>query len=237
MKNYLEINYDKNLKMLLQAFSYCEANLKHEEIINELSGCDDLKKQLCLIELNTLTSQAEADILVSNLINQSGPIRETASFKILELIKDEKYRPLFQKQEILDIFVKAITDINPTVSRNVVEIITYVNNYEYLYNSILIEIKTTLSKFDDIRQERSYVTNKKNFNLYWNLEAIISISSKIKPCNDLIEILKITAQSNDYTIREKTAKVANVLSSRDISFVNILDSLKEDENTYVLKYV
>ncbi len=237
MENYLEINYDKNLKMLLQAFSYCEANLKHEEIINELLGCDDLKKQLCLIELKTLISQAEADILVSNLINQSGPIRETASFKILELIKDEKYRPLFQKQEILDIFVKAITDINPTVSRNVVEIITYVNNYEYLYNSILIEIKTTLSKFDDIRQERSYVTNKKNFNLYWNLEAIISISSKIKPCNDLIEILKITAQSNDYTIREKTAKVANVLSSRDISFVNILDSLKEDENTYVLKYV
>ena len=140
-------------------------------------------------------------------------------------------------QEILDIFVKAITDINPTVSRNVVEIITYVNNYEYLYNSILIEIKTTLSKFDDIRQERSYVTNKKNFNLYWNLEAIVNISSEIKHCNDLIEILKITAQSNDYTIREKTAKVANVLSSRDISFVNILDSLKEDENTYVLKYV
>lgn len=237
MENYLEINYDKNLKMLLQAFSYCEANLKHEEIINELLGCDDLKKQLCLIELKTLISQAEADILVSNLINQSGPIRETASFKILELIKDEKYRPLFQKQEILDIFVKAITDINPSVSRNVVEIITYIDNYEYLYNSILIEIKTTLSKFDDIRQERSYVTNKKNFNLYWNLEAIVNISSKIKPCNDLIEILKITVQSNDYTIREKTAKVANVLSSRDISFVNILDSLKDDENIYVLKYV
>lgn len=237
MENYLEINYDKNLKMLLQAFSYCEANFNHEEIINELWGSDDLKKQLCLIELKTIKSQSEADILVSNLINQSGPIRETASFKILELIKDEKYRPLFQKQEILDIFVKAITDINPTVSRNVVEIITYVDNYEYLYNSILSEIKTTLSKFDDIRQEKSYVTNKKNFNLYWNLEAIVNISSEIKPCNDLFEILKITAQSNDYTIREKTAKVANVLSSRDISFVNILDSLKEDENTYVHKYV
>ena len=237
MENYLEINYDKNLKMLLQAFSYCEANFNHEEIINELWGSDDLKKQLCLIELKTIKSQSEADILVSNLINQSGPIRETASFKILELIKDEKYRPLFQKQEILDILVKGITDINPTVSRNVVEIITYVDNYEYLYNSILSEIKTTLSKFDDIRQEKSYVTNKKNFNLYWNLEAIVNISSEIKPCNDLFEILKITAQSNDYTIREKTAKVANVLSSRDISFVNILDSLKEDENTYVLKYV
>lgn len=237
MENYLEINYDKNLKMLLQAFSYCEANLKHEEIINELLGDNDLKKQLCLIELNILISQAEADILVSNLINQSGPIRETASFKILEFIKDEKYRHLFQKREILDIFVKGITDINPSVSRNVVEIITCVDDWEYLYNSILSEIKMTLSKFDDMKQERSYVTNKKNFNLYWNLEAIVSISSKLKPDNLLLEILTQTALSNDYTIREKTAKTANVLSKNNIAFMKVLNILKDDDNIYVLKYV
>lgn len=237
MENYLEINYDKNLKMLLQAFSYCEANLKHEEIINELLGDNDLKKQLCLIELNTLISQSEADILVSNLINQSGPIRETASFKILEFIKDEKYRHLFQKREILDIFVKGITDINPSVSRNVVEIITCVDDWEYLYSSILSEIKTTLSKFDDMQQERSYVTNKKNFNLYWNLEAIVSISSKLKPDNLLLEILTQTALSNDYTIREKTAKTAQVLSKENVEFIKILNILKDDNNIYVLKYM
>lgn len=237
MENYLEINYDKNLKMLLQAFSYCEANLKHEEIINELLGCDDLKKQLCLIELNTLISQAEADILVSNLINQSGPIRETASFKILEFIKDEKYRHLFQKREILDIFVKGITDINPSVSRNVVEIITCVDDWEYLYNSILSEVKTTLSKFDDMQQERSYATNKKNFNLYWNLEAIVSISPKLNPDNLLLEILAQTALSNDYTIREKTAKTAQVLSKKNVEFIKILNILKDDDNIYVLKYM
>lgn len=237
MENYLEINYDKNLKMLLQAFSYCEANLKHEEIINELLGDNDLKKQLCLIELNTLISQSEADILVSNLINQSGPIRETASFKILEFIKDEKYRHLFQKREILDIFVKGITDINPSVSRNVVEIITCVDDWEYLYSSILSEIKTTLSKFDDMQQERSYVTNKKNFNLYWNLEAIVSISSKLKPDNLLLEILTQTALSNDYTIREKTAKTAQVLSKKNVEFIKILNILKDDNNIYVLKYM
>ena len=237
MENYLEINYDKNLKMLLQAFSYCEAKLKHEEIINELLGDNDLKKQLCLIELNTLISQTEADILVSNLINQSGPIRETASFKILEFIKDEKYRHLFQKREILDTFIKGITDINPSVSRNVVEIITYIDDWEYLYNSILSEIKTTLSKFDDMKQERSYVTNKKNFNLYWNLEAIVSISSKLKPDNLLLEILSQTALSNDYTIREKTAKTAQVLAKKNVEFIKILNILKNDNNIYVLKYM
>lgn len=175
--------------------------------------------------------------MVSNLINQSGPIRETTSFKILEFIKDEKYRHLFQKRDILDIFVKGITDINPSVSRNVVELITYIDDYEYLYNSILSEIKMTLSKLDDMKQERSYVTNKKNFNLYWNLEAIVSISSKLKPDNLLLEILAQTALSNDYTIREKTAKTAKVLSKRNIEFVKVLNILKDDNNIYVLKYI
>lgn len=237
MENYLEINYDKNMKMLSQAIAYCETIFSHDDIITVLLGEDDLKKQLCLIELKSLNSQEEADILVSNLTGKSGPIRETTSYKILELIKDDKYRFLFQKKEILDIFVKAITDINPSVSRNAVEIISYVDDSQYLYNLILAEIKYTLSQMEDIKQNRSYVANKKNFNLYWNLEAIISISSKINPCGELLEILKETALSNDYTIREKTAKTAKQLCSLDNDFLCILDILKNDDNVYVLKYV
>ena len=237
MENYLEINYDKNLKMLLQAFSYCESFFTHDELINELLSENDLKKQLCLIELKRLNSQTEADILVSNLINHSGPIRETTSYKILELIKDEMYRNLFQEKEMIDIFVKAITDINPSVSRNVVQIITYIDDSVYLYESILAAINNTLSQLDDIKQNHSYVSNKKNFNLYWNLEAIISISTKIKPCSKLIEILKVTALSNDYTIREKTAKTAKIFSKSSVGFADVLSILKDDENVYVLRYM
>ncbi len=231
MENYLEINYEKNMQMLSEAVKYCEENFLHEDIIKILQGDNDLKKQLCLIELKSVDSQEEADILTSNLTNHSGPVRETTSYKILDLIQKEEYKPFFQSDSIMNTFVKAVTDINPTVSRNTVEIIKYTDNAQYIYNAILEEINTTLSNMEDIKQNRSYVANKKNFNLYWNLEALISIANKVNAENKLTEILKRTALSNDYTIREKTAKAA-----KEFGLQCILDMLKDDENIYVKKY-
>jgi hypothetical protein len=237
MENYYEINYEKNMQMLSQAIKYCEENFLHEDLINELYNDNDLKKQLCLIEIKKLNSQKEADILVENLTQHSGPIRETTSFKILELIKDDNFKHYFQTKQIINIFVKAITDINPSVSRNTVEIIQFVDNSDYIYSLIIEEIKETLSKMEDIKQTRSYNANKKNFNLYWNLEAIINISDKLTFTDDLLEILKETALSNDYTIREKTAKVAKKLSFQNEKFNSILKLLAEDTNIYVQKYL
>jgi hypothetical protein len=237
MENYYEINYEKNMQMLSQAIKYCEENFLHEDLINELYNDNDLKKQLCLIEIKKLNSQKEADILVENLTQHSGPIRETTSFKILELIKDDNFKHYFQTKQIINIFVKAITDINPGVSRNTVEIIQFVDNSDYIYSLIIKEIKETLSKMEDIKQTRSYNANKKNFNLYWNLEAIINIADKLTFTDDLLEILKETALSNDYTIREKTAKVAKKLSFQNKKFNSILKLLAEDTNIYVQKYL
>lgn len=236
MENYIEINYENNMKMLQQAINYCCENLTHNDIMDVLKSNNDLKKQLCLIELNTINSQDEANILTFNLIGHSGPVRETASFKILDLISKKEYTHFFQTDNILNTFTKAITDINPTVSRNTVEIIKYINKPELLYKNILYEINETLKNLETIKQNRSYVQNKQNFNLYWNLEALISISDKIIPTQDLYEILKITMLSNDYTIREKTAKTAFVFKDKSKLFVEILESLKTDENIYVKKY-
>ncbi|MBQ8886160.1 MAG: hypothetical protein IJY61_00470 [Candidatus Gastranaerophilales bacterium] len=237
MENYYEINYEKNMEMLEQAAKYCAEDFEHQDLVSELSSDDDLKKQLCLIELSKVTSQKEADILVNNLTGKSGPIRETTSFRILELIKKEEFRQFFQKKDILDIFVKSITDINPSVSRNAVEIITYVDDAKYLYDSIIREIQITLSRMDDIKQTRSYTTNKKNFNIYWNLEALISIADKIVGDEDLLEILKETAHSNDYTIREKTAKATMEFIKNNKEFICIMEILANDENVYVRKYL
>lgn len=237
MENYLEINYENNIKMLSLAYKYCQENFLHDEIIEILSGDDDIKKQLCLIELDCVNSQKEADILVWNLTGKSGPVRETASFKILDLIFQEEFKSFFQTKEILNTFIKSITDINPSVSRNAVEFIKYVDDYEYLYNEILKEIKITLSNIDETSKNRSYVQNKKNFNLYWNLEALAGISDKVVPTSELQGLLEKTALSNDYTIREKTAKVAYLLSSKNSKFKKIIELLKDDNNIYVKKFV
>ena len=81
MENYLEINYEKNMQMLSEAVKYCEENFLHEDIIKILKEDNDLKKQLCLIELKSVDSQEEADILTFNLTNHSGPVRETTSLR------------------------------------------------------------------------------------------------------------------------------------------------------------
>ena len=237
MENYLEINYEKNMQMLSEAVKYCEENFLHDDIINTLKENNDLKKQLCLIELDGVNTQQEADILVYNLTGHSGPVRETASYKILDLIQKEGLKQFFQTENILNTLVKAITDINPTVSRNTVEIIKYIENPQYIYKEVIKEIRNTISKMEDIKQVRSYVANKKNFNLYWNLEALISIALRVKAEDELVEILEQTADSNDYTIREKTAKAAAEFIKTNASFQIVLDKLKNDENIYVRKYL
>lgn len=232
MENYLEINFEKNMKMLSEAIKCCEDSYSHDDIIQVLKSDDDIKKQFCLIELKEINSQEEANILVFNLTNHSGPIRETSAFKIGELICQNEYKKYFQIKEIIDTFVKSITDINPSVSRYSVEFIKYVDDVEYLYKRIIEEIEKTLAQTDETVKNRSYVQNKKNFNLYWNLEAIISLSEKITPDEKIIEILRKTAKFNDYTIREKTAKVA-----ANLELKQILNLLKYDDNVYVKKYL
>lgn len=237
MDNYLELNYESNMKNLATALEYCEEELSHDDIVNELYNDNDIKKQLCLIELKEIRNQQEANILVENLTGKAGPVRETTAFKILDLISKEEYKIFFQTEEIVRIFVKGITDINPSVSRNVTEIIKYIRKSEMLKELIINKAQKTISETDTTAKNRSYVQNKKNFNLYWNLEALISISDKIMPCEKIFNILKKTAISNDYTIREKTAKAALIFSQKNPIFKEILEMLYEDNNIYVKKYL
>ena len=232
MENYHEINYEKNMKVLSQAIKHCEQELSHEEIIRVLQGEDDIEKQLRLIELKAVYNQEEANILVFNLTQHSGPVRETAAYKISELIAQKEFAKFFQTEKIMDTFVKAIVDINPSVSRSSVEIIRFVENAQYIYESIIEELNRTLSQIDIEVKNRSYVQNKKNFNLYWNLEALINIADLVNADEYLLKILKTTAESNDYTIREKTAKAAQVFG-----FADVIDFLKDDTNVYVKKYL
>jgi len=145
MSYYSEIDYNKNLEMLSIAAEYCSKQLNHADIISGLSENDDLKKQICIIELSYIENQNEADILAGNLTGHSSPIREAASYKILELIQKDDFKPFFQTEDILNSFSKAVIDINPSVSRNAVQIIKYADNKTYIYNNLIEEINCTLS--------------------------------------------------------------------------------------------
>ena len=233
MEDYSEL-YENNMQNLNHAIDCIGVKYTHEDLINELLSDDDIKKQLCIIEIKEINSQKEADLLVYNLTGKSGPVREAASFKILELIKRTDYKHYFQTENIINTIVKGITDINPTVSRNMVDAVIFIDNFEFLINRIIVEIKQTLASMEDIKQNHSYKANKKNFNLYWNLEALSNLSDKININNDIVNIIKIVSNSNDYTIREKAAKF--ICTVQNSIFNDIAEILKNDVNIYVRKH-
>lgn len=236
MENYLETNYENNMKMLKEAISYCGQEFSHDDLIKELSSDNDIKKQLCIIEIKKVESVNEASLLAANLTGKSGPVREVCSFKFLELISDNEFQRFFQTKEILDIVIKAITDINPAVSRNMTEVVRYISDYKYLINGITDEINITLNDMENIKgQNRSYVLNKKIFNLYWNLEALISIADKIEINDVIVNIINSVSLLKEYTIREKAAKLISILNRPEF-FSDAINRLQNDDNIYVKKY-
>ena len=86
-----------------------------------------------------------------------------------------------------------------------------------------LELAKIVKTFDP--QDGKYKVNKEIFKLYWYLETIYHFAEFI----DIKEIIFETKDIQDYTIREKTAKI---LSKFD-NFEQIKQELKKDENYYV----
>ena len=233
MENNLVQKQKQDIELTKLAYSYSQEEYSHENIINILSQNDEIKKQICIINLEKLNSQAEADLLISNLTNNPTPVREVVSYKILELCPE--FSQYFQSEKHLDIFLAGIIDINPSVSRNVVDILEYVENKQYCLNALKPKISELIKEISEIPKNKSYIANKKNFSLYWYLEALYVFLKNIEPDEEIIEILDQCSQSNEYTIREKCAKIVSLFqNSKNPKLNDITQRLQADENFYVL---
>ncbi len=240
MNNNLDIVVSGDTELIQKAYEYCCFNFSHNEIIEELKKDDEIKKQLCIINLKSVNNQKEADLLVSNLINKGGPIREVTSMKINELINKEEYVQFFQTTGTIDIFIKAINDVNPNVSRNIVEFINLIENKNYLKSQIYKKIFTLFDELEDLnkfKKLKSHVINKKSFNLYWSLETIIQILPGLDLDENLEEILLKASEYEEYPIREKAAKILSGLNKKTNTIIKLIETLKEDCNMYVRRYL
>lgn len=237
MKNFLELNRPVNIKMTNLAYEHCCCDFSHEEIISELRSGNELKKQLCILNLKKITSQQEADALVFNLTNQGGPIREVSSLKINEFMQENSFSKFFQTREIIDTFLKAITDVNPSVCRNIIDIINRVDDSRYFEEILLAKISAILEELKEFTKCKTHLLNKKTFNLYWCLEALIMILGKITKTEELNKIILLSSQFNDYTIREKSAKILSMLTSVPDSLQEVHNLLKTDDNLYVRRFL
>ena len=229
--NDLETLNKKYAKDFHEALNVYENDYTHEELIEFLKSGSVAQKQAACIALDCINSKDDAYIFVSNLTGCDGKIREAVSFRLPEFVsKNPEYFVDFA-----DIFIEAIIDINGNICRNTIGAISKLAEYEEFTRKFCNELtKRTLilaQKAKDIDiQEGKYKINKEVFKLYWYLETICVFTDKIEE-TVLKNILSQTKLTDDYTIREKTAKILSKLENK--SFDEIKSALKKDNNYYV----
>ncbi len=227
---------DKNFNEALNLF---EQKITQTELLALLENGNIVQKQISALKLTKIQNTAEAKILADNLVGQDGKIREAVSLKVNEMINNPEFSRYFHDKLIYDIFLKAIIDVNPNVCRNILSAISIMKNSSEFCNYFtekLIDLTQTLiekvKEFDF--QDGKYKVNKEVFKLYWCLETIYEFTDCIN-IETLKNIIRQTKDINEYTIREKTAKILSK-NFDDVELSQIRQALKNDKNYYVRRF-
>ena len=225
------------LNEIEKAAGLCKKEYSHSDIIDVMKTENDFEKQICILKLQKLESQEEADLLVFQLTGHHGLIREAAAEKISGFVSDKKYRDMFLNENSLNSFLKAVNDINPNICRTICCALPYL--FKNSQEEKVFFLKNMYNRFDEIFAEleklrRSNWYTKKLFNLYWCLEALALIEPQVD--TELENILEQASKIRDYTIREKTAFVLSKIESPSSKLNEIKSRLKTDDNFYVKRY-
>lgn len=227
---------EKNFK---EALTLCEKEFTHGELMAMLQNGNIPQKQISALKLTEITSADDAEILLSNLTGQDGKIREAVSIKLDEFMNNPQTAGFFQNFKNYDIFLDAVVDINANICRNVISAITSLKNNPdfttYFCAKLTEMIFDLLEKIENFNErDGKYTVNKQLFKLYWCLECIFVFYEKFDT-ETLKSILKRTKSVQEYTIREKTAKILTH-TTQDPDLLQIRAELKQDSNYYVKKY-
>jgi hypothetical protein len=227
-------NLNYNLEKVMEIY---RREFSHSELIGVLENGSAAQKQAAILQLDSVCSVGEAWLLVSNLTGQDAKIREAVAFKIKEFMP--QCMQYFTAHDIYDIFLDAVIDINGNVCRSVIcAICNLKDNNDFMVYfcpklaSMTLALTEIISKFDF--QEGKYKVNKEIFKLYWCLEVVYELFDGM-PSGILEDILLKTKSINEYTIREKTAKI---LTRTNISsnLLEVKQELKNDPNYYVRRF-
>lgn len=225
--NYME----ENISNFDESFKFFELELSEEELYSYLKNGDISQKQLACVQLESCDSKEKAEILMSNLTGIDGKVRESVSYKLKTFVRREPQ--LFKRIDFYDIFLDAIIDINGNICRNVLSALEALTEdtefYAYFVEKVINRALTVTNTIENFEyKDRKYVTNKEVFKLYWYLEAL-GIFNNL-PAEGLYSLLKRTSKIEEYTIREKTARLLLKLPPE---MAEKLDGLNFDNNFYV----
>lgn len=233
MNKGYEENLDKNFT---RALELCSNKFSHEELLCFLKSGNIPERQFAALELDDITTQEEAKILISNLTGVDGKIREVTAFKLQEFVPlNPKLYLSFPK-----IFADATIDINANICRMIIDILNHLKfdkqfAQEYT-NYIITFIQDALKELDSFNfKDKKYTINKQLFKIYWCLEGINVFFSQVDE-EKIAPLLIQCSKISEYTIREKVALViSNDIQS--IELKQLKNTLKNDKNYYVKQLV
>lgn len=227
---------DENFK---KAVELVEKDLSHGELISMLKNGNIAEKQIAALRLDTVNSEKEAEVLINNLTGQDGKIREAVSMRVNDFMSNPSLLPFFENTKSYDIFLDAIIDINANICRNIISAVSHLkNNREFsTYFTHKLTAKTfalldVIKDFDF--QEGKYKVNKEVFKLYWCLETLYVFAETVD-FSELKRILLTAKDINEYTIREKIAKILTKNFS-DPDLEKARRELQHDPNYYVRRF-
>lgn len=222
--------------VLEKTYELLQKDFSRNDIFTALKSDNDTIKQVALFKLEDIKNKEEAENLTNILTGQSGPVREICSFKINEFLSNEQSCRFFNSEEITEQLLNALNDIIPSVARNIINVILFIPNKKEFLDKLMKRIIDI-----DLTQENSatlsnHEISKNTFKLYWYMEALSELL-KDKTLeydeNSMNEILKKSYNYEDYTIREKAAKIL----FRIKGFDKYRKQLQEDINPYVNHYL
>jgi len=222
-----------------RAIEIYTTNPPHEKLLDLIKTGTVVEKQTSILLLDTLNSEKDAEILISNLTGQDGKVREAVSFKLKELLKKDGMLKFFNNPDYAFILFDGALDINGNICRNSINIMknfkTNADFVEKLIPKLTDTINKLLDKIKDFDiQEGKYKVNKEIFKLYWAMEVMYEFIDFIE-LNDIKCILQLTSKVEDYTIREKTAKILSK-NFADEQLSKLKQTLRRDKNYYVRRF-
>ena len=240
MQNLNNLYYKTLDENFNQALTFFEKDTPLEKLFEMLKNGNIVQKQISALKINNISNKNQAKILTDNLTGQDGKIREAVSLKIYELINENpEISKYFYEESIYNTFLDAIIDVNANVCRNIIAALKLLQNNEEFclyFSKKLVQI--TQNYIDIVKKtdfkDGKYKINKEVFKLYWCLEAIYEFVNYIES-DSLKGILLQTKNINEYTIREKTAKILTKIHD-DRELLKIRAELKKDKNYYVRRF-
>ena len=223
------------------ALNLMENDLTHTQLIELLKNGNIPEKQGAVLRLESINSFEETDLLFQNLTGQDGKIREAVSNKLKELLLTSNLATFidFNPTGFAKTMLLGLVDINGNVCRNILDCLETLIKHETFMDAfceiLTLEIRYLLELVEETDfQDGKYKVNKQVFKLYWCLEALDTVFEKVN-FEDIKNILHRASVIQDYTIREKVAKIL-AKSDHVNELGQIIDRLKTDKNYYVRRF-